>query len=109
VWQAFAGPTPQVPAVAGGLVFVADVASDAAASGYLVALDAATGARRWRSANLGGIVYSPVVAGGIACCTGGVLTHSRTFGLDSRTGRDYADVSGNQAEIYAADVAATLP
>jgi outer membrane protein assembly factor BamB len=88
VWRAFAGPTPQLPAVAGGLVFAEDAASGTAASGYLVALDAATGARRWRSANLGGLVYSPVVLGGIACCTGVSLTHSRTFALDTRTGRE---------------------
>ena len=86
VWQAPAGSGLQEPAVAGGLVFVADMVSGA--SGYLAALDAATGARRWRSVNLGGQPFPPVVTGGIACCTGGSLTQSLTFGLDARTGRE---------------------
>jgi outer membrane protein assembly factor BamB len=56
--------------------------------GYLVALDAATGARRWRSADLGGPIYQPVVVGGIVCCTVVGLSKSTTFGLDGRTGRE---------------------
>jgi outer membrane protein assembly factor BamB len=89
VWGAGAGSAPQTPAVAGGLVFIEDdAASITAASGYLVALDAATGTRRWRSANLGGPTLLPVVTGGVACSTAYSLTQSITFGLDSRTGRE---------------------
>ena len=88
VWRAYAGSAPQTPALAGGLVYLHDAASETSASGYLVALDAATGARRWRSADLGELAYPPVVVGGVACCTGGSLTQGITFGLDSRTGRE---------------------
>jgi hypothetical protein len=88
VWGAGAGSEPQTPAVAGGLVFLEDAVSITEGTGYLAAVDAATGARRWRSANLGGQAYLPVVTGGIACCTAESLTPSITFGLDSRTGRE---------------------
>lgn len=88
VWQASAGSAPQTPAVAGGLVFIAEAVSVTGGSGHLAALDAATGARRWRSANLGGQPFQPVVTDGIACCTGVSLTQAVTFGLDSGTGRE---------------------
>jgi outer membrane protein assembly factor BamB len=88
VWQAFAGSAPQEPAVAGGLVYVTDSGSGISGPGYLVALDAATGARRWRSGDLGGPVYPPVVAGNVVCCTDAGLGKGETFGLDGRTGRE---------------------
>lgn len=96
VWQAFAGSFPETAVVAGGLVYVGDSAGGIGVPGYLVALDAATGARRWRSANLGGPIYLPVVADGVVCCTSVGLSKAATFGLDSRTGREiwHATVPG---------------
>ncbi len=54
----------------------------------MAALNAATGTRMWRSADIGGCPLSLVVTGGVVC--GSVLTppvRNVSFGLDARTGR----------------------
>lgn len=89
VWEADLGAAPQVPVVAGGVVYTGAASSLSAASGAVVALDAATGRRLWRSADIGGSPFSLVVTGGVVVVT--VLLspslRSVSFGLDARTGR----------------------
>lgn len=89
VWRAYGGSLQQTPAIAGGLIYIADATSAAATSGHLIALDTATGTRQWRSANLGGATFfQPVVGSGIVCCAAGNSAQAGAFGLDSRTGRE---------------------
>jgi outer membrane protein assembly factor BamB len=88
VWEATTGAAPQTPALADGAVYLGAASSVSAASGALVALNAATGAHLWRSADIGGSPVNVVVTGGVVCAS--VLPsslRSASFGLGARTGR----------------------
>lgn len=56
---------PQAPVVANGVVYTGAASALSAASGAVVALDAATGRRLWRSADIGGSPFSLVVTGAV--------------------------------------------
>jgi len=69
------------------VLYTPDATSVTASGGRVVALHASTGARRWTSAELGGIPGLLLVTGGAVC--GAALTTSggSIFALDSATGR----------------------
>jgi outer membrane protein assembly factor BamB len=86
VWAASIGVGPRTPALANGVVYVAEVGSLSAKSARLVALDATSGVRLWTSAEIDGNPYVLTAADGIVCCS--VLTgKGETFGFDGSSGR----------------------
>ena len=87
-WAVTAGVGPQVPTLADGVIYTPDVGSATATVGRVVALHASTGARKWESAELGGVPGQLVAVDGTVC--GSALTtnvQSSAFALDSATGR----------------------
>lgn len=81
VWGVSLTAASQEPAVAGGIVY-------ACTSSRVVALNGATGARQWESAELSGIPGNLLAIDGVIC--GSAITNSlglTTFGLDGATGR----------------------
>jgi 3',5'-cyclic AMP phosphodiesterase CpdA len=76
-------PTIGRPALAGDMVVVSTETPDS--SGVLVALDAATGAQRWRHGEPSAVVHSPIVAGDavVAVSVTGALV-----ALDAATGTE---------------------
>ena len=83
-WAITIGTGPQAPTLVGGVLYTPDATLS---TGRVVALHASTGARRWTSAELGGIPGLLLVTGGAVC--GAALTTSggSVFALDSATGR----------------------
>jgi outer membrane protein assembly factor BamB len=84
VWALTLGTGPQQPTLAGGVLYTPDVS---ASTGRVVALHAATGARRWTSAPLAGTPGLLVVTGGAVCGTALTTSASSIFALDSGTGK----------------------
>ena len=86
VWAASIGVGPRTPALANGVVYLAEVGSLSAKSARLVALDATSGVQLWKSAEIDGNPYVVTAADGVVCCS--VLAgKGGTLGFDGSSGR----------------------
>jgi outer membrane protein assembly factor BamB len=83
-WAVAIGTGPQTPTLAGGVLYTPDAT---VSTGRVVALHASTGARRWTSAELGGIPGLLLVTGGTVCGSALTTSGGSIFALDSATGR----------------------
>jgi outer membrane protein assembly factor BamB len=86
-WAVTIGTGPQTPTLAGGVLYTPDATSVGASTGRVVALHASTGARRWTSAELGGLPGLLLVTGGTVCGSALTTAGGSIFALDSATGR----------------------